>query len=91
MAFCVHYEEMDVSCDANGDSLKFCIFRQPRAGEILLDIAKQAGVTEEERKDNLENNLRSLLKRKRDIVERCEGIPLAIVVIAGMLRARERT
>ncbi|KAH0638190.1 hypothetical protein KY289_038105 [Solanum tuberosum] len=80
------------------------VSQQPRAGEILHDIAKQVGVTEEERKDNLEGNLRSLLKRKswanvspdlvnigRSIVGRCSGVPLAIVVTAGMLRARERT
>ncbi|KAH0634424.1 hypothetical protein KY290_037839 [Solanum tuberosum] len=128
------------------------VSQQPRVGEILHDIAKQVGVTEEERKDNLEGNLRSLLKRKsriiitsrnsdvgryiggdsslcvlqpldsennfelfskksfnfennnnwanaspdlvnigRSIVGRCGGVPLAIVVTAGMLRARERT
>ncbi|KAH0637480.1 hypothetical protein KY289_037395 [Solanum tuberosum] len=67
------------------------VSQQPREGEILLDIAKQVGLTEEERKENLEGNLRSLLKRKRSIVGRCGGIPLAIVVTAGMLRARERT
>ncbi|KAM3357082.1 hypothetical protein P3S68_023796 [Capsicum galapagoense] len=157
------------------------VSQQPREREILLDIAKQVGVTEEERKDNLEDNLKSLLKKKRyvillddiwdveiwdylklylpecdskigsriiltsrnsnigryvgggtslhvlqpldsknsfelftdkifhfdsndwanasqdlvnigrDIVGRCGGIPLAIVVTAGMLRARERT
>ncbi|PHT39400.1 hypothetical protein CQW23_22973 [Capsicum baccatum] len=157
------------------------VSQQPRGREILLDIAKQVGVTEEERKDNLEDNLKSLLKTKRyvillddiwdveiwdylklylpecdskigsriiltsrnsnigryvggdtslhvlqpldsknsfelfttkifhfdnndwasaspnlvnigrDIVGRCGGIPLAIVVTAGMLRARERT
>ncbi|KAK4732867.1 hypothetical protein R3W88_025855 [Solanum pinnatisectum] len=153
------------------------VSQQPRAEEILHDIAKQVGLTKEERKDNLEGNLRSLLKRKRyvillddiwdiktwnclklvlpecdskigsriiitsrnsnvgryiggdsslhvlqpldsensfelftkkififdnnnsadlvnigrSIVERCGGIPLAIVVTAGMLRARERT
>ncbi|KAH0634430.1 hypothetical protein KY290_037843 [Solanum tuberosum] len=153
------------------------VSQQPRAGEILHDIAKQVGLTEEERKENLEGNLRSLLKRKRyvillddiwnieiwddlklvlpecdskidsriiitsrnsnvgryiggdfsihvlkpldsensfklftkkiftfdnnhsvdlvnigrSIVGRCGGIPLAIVVTAGMLRARERT
>ncbi|PHT62798.1 hypothetical protein T459_33374 [Capsicum annuum] len=157
------------------------VSQQPREREILLDIAKQFGVTEEERKDNLEDNLKSLLKTKRyvillddiwdveiwdylklylpecdskigsriiltsrnsnigryvggdtslhilqpldsknsfelftnkifhfdnndwanaspnlvnigrDIVGRCGGIPLAIVVTAGMLRARERT
>ncbi|KAH0634439.1 hypothetical protein KY284_037225 [Solanum tuberosum] len=128
------------------------VSQQPRAGEILTDIAKQVGLTEEERKENLENNLRSLLKIKsriiitsrnsnvgryiggdsslcvlqpldsdnsfelfskkifnfdnnnswanaspdlvnigRSIVGRCGGVPLAIVVTAGMLRARERT
>ncbi|KAH0637495.1 hypothetical protein KY289_037410 [Solanum tuberosum] len=128
------------------------VSQQPRAGEILHDIAKQVGLMEEERKENLENNLRSLLKTKsriiitsrnsnvgryigggfsihvlqpldsedsfelftkkiftfdnnnnwanaspdlvdigRSIVGRCGGIPLAIVVTAGMLRARERT
>ncbi|KAM3249769.1 hypothetical protein P3L10_011539 [Capsicum annuum] len=157
------------------------VSQQPREREILLDIAKQVGVTEEERKDNLEDNLKSLLEKKRyvillddiwdveiwdylklylpecdskigsriiltsrnsnigryvgggtslhvlqpldsknsfelftdkifhfdnndwanaspnlvnigrDIVGRCGGIPLAIVVTAGMLRARERT
>ncbi|KAM3357116.1 hypothetical protein P3S68_023830 [Capsicum galapagoense] len=129
------------------------ISQQPRVGEILLDIAKQVGLPEGERKDNLESNLRSLLKIKRyvillddiwdieiwddlklvlpecdskmgsriiitsrnsdkisnfdnddwantspdlvnivrNIVGRCGGIPLAIVVTAGMLRARERT
>ncbi|KAL3360038.1 hypothetical protein AABB24_016509 [Solanum stoloniferum] len=153
------------------------VSQQPRAGEILHDIAKQVGLAEEERKEILENNLRSLLKRKRyvillddiwddlklvlpecdskigsriiitsrnsnvgryiggdfsihmlqpldsensfelftkkiftfdnynnwtnaspnlvdigrSIVGRCGGIPLAIVVTAGMLRARERT
>ncbi|KAK6781269.1 hypothetical protein RDI58_023453 [Solanum bulbocastanum] len=44
------------------------VSQQPRAGEILHDIAKQVGVTEEERKDNLEGNLRSLLKRKRYVI-----------------------
>ncbi|XP_059318120.1 toMV resistance protein Tm-2(2)-like [Lycium ferocissimum] len=157
------------------------VSQQPRVGEIFLDISKQVGLTEEERKYNLEDNLRSLLKRKRyvillddiwnveiwddlklvvpecdsrtnskiiitsqnsdvgryiggnnslhmlqpldskksielftnriftfdnnywenvssdlenigkEIVERCDGIPLAIVLVAGMLRARERT
>ncbi|KAF3666911.1 putative chaperone protein dnaJ 20, chloroplastic-like [Capsicum annuum] len=42
------------------------VSQQPRAGEILLDIAKQVGL-KEERVDRLENNLRSLLKRKRYI------------------------
>ncbi|KAL3329361.1 hypothetical protein AABB24_036448 [Solanum stoloniferum] len=150
------------------------VSQQPRAGEILHDIAKQVGLT---KNDYLEENLRSLLKRKRyvillddiwdieiwnclklvlpecyskigsriiitsrnsnvgryiggdsslhvlqpldsensfelftkkififdnnnsadlvnigrSIVERCGGIPLAILVTAGMLRARERT
>ncbi|PHT39399.1 hypothetical protein CQW23_22972 [Capsicum baccatum] len=157
------------------------VSQQPRGREILLDIAKQVGVTEEASQDNLEDNLKSLLKTKRyvillddiwdvemwdylklylpecdskigsriiltsrnsnigryvggdtslhvlqpldskncfelfttkifhfdnndwasaspnlvnigrDIVGRCGGIPLAIVVTAGMLRARERT
>ncbi|KAG5572852.1 hypothetical protein H5410_062618 [Solanum commersonii] len=44
------------------------VSQQPRVGEILHDIAKQVGVTEEERKDNLEGNLRSLLKRKRYVI-----------------------
>ncbi|KAH0637504.1 hypothetical protein KY289_037419 [Solanum tuberosum] len=158
------------------------VSQQPRAGEILIDIAKQVGLTEQQRKESLEDNLRSLLKTKRyvillddiwdveiwddlklvlpecdskigsriiitsrydhvgryigedfslhelqpldleksfelftkkififdnnnnwanaspvlvdidkSIVRRCGGIPLAIVVMAGMLRARERT
>nr|Q5MLE9.1 RecName: Full=ToMV resistant protein Tm-2 netted virescent; Short=ToMV resistant protein Tm-2nv [Solanum lycopersicum]AAV87531.1 Tm-2 ToMV resistant protein [Solanum lycopersicum] len=158
------------------------VSQQPRASEILLDIAKQIGLTEQKMKENLEDNLRSLLKIKRyvfllddvwdveiwddlklvlpecdskvgsriiitsrnsnvgryiggesslhalqpleseksfelftkkifnfddnnswanaspdlvnigrNIVGRCGGIPLAIVVTAGMLRARERT
>ncbi|KAH0635984.1 hypothetical protein KY290_036384 [Solanum tuberosum] len=158
------------------------VSQQPRAGEILLGIAKEVGLTEKKRKEHLEDNLRSLLKIKRyvivlddiwdveiwddlklvlpecdskvgsriiitsrnsnvgryiggefslhalqpleseksfelftkkifnfdeninwanaspelvnigrSIVERCGGIPLAIVVTAGMLRARERT
>ncbi|KAH0634437.1 hypothetical protein KY290_037848 [Solanum tuberosum] len=62
--------------------------KKPRAGEILPDMAKQVGVTQN---DYLEENLRSLLKTKRSIVGRCGGVPLAIVVTAGMLRARERT
>nr|XP_004247879.1 disease resistance protein RPP13-like [Solanum lycopersicum] len=44
------------------------VSQQPRAGEILLKIAKQVGLTEEERKENLEDNLRSLLKRKRYVI-----------------------
>ncbi|KAH0637496.1 hypothetical protein KY289_037411 [Solanum tuberosum] len=44
------------------------VSQQPRAGEILTDIAKQVGLTEEERKENLENNLRSLLKIKRYVI-----------------------
>ncbi|KAH0637521.1 hypothetical protein KY289_037436 [Solanum tuberosum] len=44
------------------------VSQQPRAGEILHDIAKQVGVTEQERRDNLEGNLRSLLKRKRYVI-----------------------
>ncbi|KAH0637503.1 hypothetical protein KY289_037418 [Solanum tuberosum] len=109
-----------------------------RKNNSCHDIAKQVGVTEEERKDNLEGNLRSLLKRKSNVgryiggdfsvhvlqpldsensfelfskkifnlennnnwanaspdlvnIGRCGGVPLAIVVTAGMLRARERT
>ncbi|KAG5588617.1 hypothetical protein H5410_049051 [Solanum commersonii] len=44
------------------------VSQQPRAGEILSHIAKQVGLTEEERKENLENNLRSLLKIKRYVI-----------------------
>ncbi|WMV48332.1 hypothetical protein MTR67_041717 [Solanum verrucosum] len=44
------------------------VSQQPRAGEILHDIAKQVGLTEEERKENLEGNLRSLLKTKRYVI-----------------------
>ncbi|KAG5588458.1 hypothetical protein H5410_048892 [Solanum commersonii] len=44
------------------------VSQQPRAGEILHDIAKQVGLAEEERKETLENNLRSLLKRKRYVI-----------------------
>nr|ADB85626.1 rpi-vnt1-like protein [Solanum medians] len=44
------------------------VSQQPRAGEILHDIAKQVGLMEEERKENLENNLRSLLKIKRYVI-----------------------
>ncbi|KAK6781259.1 hypothetical protein RDI58_023443 [Solanum bulbocastanum] len=44
------------------------VSQQPRAGEILRDIAKQVGLTEQERKENLENNLRSLLKIKRYVI-----------------------
>uniref|UniRef100_M1BUB6 Rpi-vnt1 n=1 Tax=Solanum tuberosum TaxID=4113 RepID=M1BUB6_SOLTU len=44
------------------------VSQQPRAGEILQDIAKQVGLTEDERKENLENNLRSLLKIKRYVI-----------------------
>ncbi|PHT85245.1 hypothetical protein T459_07351 [Capsicum annuum] len=44
------------------------ISQQPRVGEILLDIAKQVGLPEGERKDNLESNLRSLLKIKRYVI-----------------------
>ncbi|KAH0634434.1 hypothetical protein KY290_037847 [Solanum tuberosum] len=44
------------------------VSQQPRAGEILHDIAKQVGLAEEERKENLENNLRSLLKIKRYVI-----------------------
>nr|AIB02970.1 Ph-3 resistance protein [Solanum pimpinellifolium] len=44
------------------------VSQQPRAGEILLNIAKQVGLTEEERKENLEHNLRSLLKIKRYVI-----------------------
>ncbi|KAH0637489.1 hypothetical protein KY289_037404 [Solanum tuberosum] len=34
------------------------VSQQPRAGEILRDLAKQVGLTEQERKENLQNNLR---------------------------------
>ncbi|KAH0634419.1 hypothetical protein KY290_037836 [Solanum tuberosum] len=44
------------------------VSQQPRAGEILHDIAKQVGLAEEERKETLENNLRSLLKIKRYVI-----------------------
>ncbi|MCD9558559.1 ToMV resistance protein Tm-2(2) [Datura stramonium] len=44
------------------------VSQQPRAGEILLDIGRQVGLREEERKDNLEDNLRSLLKTKRYVI-----------------------
>uniref|UniRef100_M1BUC0 Rpi-vnt1 n=2 Tax=Solanum tuberosum TaxID=4113 RepID=M1BUC0_SOLTU len=44
------------------------VSQQPRAGEILLDIAKQVGLTEEERKEHLEDNLRSLLETKRYVI-----------------------
>ncbi|KAK4341530.1 hypothetical protein RND71_040031 [Anisodus tanguticus] len=44
------------------------VSQQPRAREILLDIAKLVGVTKEERKDNLEGNLQLLLKRKRYVI-----------------------
>ncbi|KAL3329345.1 hypothetical protein AABB24_036439 [Solanum stoloniferum] len=44
------------------------VSQQPRAGEILIDIAKQVGLTEKERKENMENNLRSLLKIKRYVI-----------------------
>ncbi|KAH0634426.1 hypothetical protein KY290_038554 [Solanum tuberosum] len=44
------------------------VSQQPRAGEILRDIAKQVGLTEEERKENLEGNLRLLLKTKRYVI-----------------------
>ncbi|KAH0640616.1 hypothetical protein KY285_037202 [Solanum tuberosum] len=44
------------------------VSQQPRAGEILIDIAKQVGLTEQERKESLENNLRSLLKTKRYVI-----------------------
>ncbi|PHT85527.1 hypothetical protein T459_07633 [Capsicum annuum] len=44
------------------------VSQQPREREILLDISKQVGVTEEERKDNLEDNLKSLLKAKRYVI-----------------------
>ncbi|KAH0635996.1 hypothetical protein KY290_036395 [Solanum tuberosum] len=44
------------------------VSQQPRAGEILLDIAKQVGLTEKKRKENLEDNLRSLLKIKRYVI-----------------------
>ncbi|KAH0637479.1 hypothetical protein KY289_037394 [Solanum tuberosum] len=44
------------------------VSQQPRAGEILHDIAKQVGLMEVERKENLEGNLRSLLKIKRYVI-----------------------
>ncbi|KAH0634418.1 hypothetical protein KY284_037204 [Solanum tuberosum] len=44
------------------------VSQQPRAGEILLDIAKQVGLTDEERKEHLEDNLRSLLETKRYVI-----------------------
>ncbi|WMV48350.1 hypothetical protein MTR67_041735 [Solanum verrucosum] len=44
------------------------VSQQPRAGEILRDIAKQVGLAEEERKENLENKVRSLLKIKRYVI-----------------------
>ncbi|KAH0634425.1 hypothetical protein KY284_037211 [Solanum tuberosum] len=44
------------------------VSQQPRAGEILHDIAKQVGLMEEERKENLEGNLRSPLKIKRYVI-----------------------
>ncbi|WMV48334.1 hypothetical protein MTR67_041719 [Solanum verrucosum] len=44
------------------------VSQQPRAGEILLDIAKQVGLTDEGRKEHLEDNLRSLLETKRYVI-----------------------
>ncbi|XP_015170530.1 putative disease resistance protein At1g50180 [Solanum tuberosum] len=44
------------------------VSQQARAGEILQDIAKQVGLTEQERKENLEGNLSSLLQRKRCVI-----------------------
>ncbi|KAG5585409.1 hypothetical protein H5410_045843 [Solanum commersonii] len=49
------------------------VSQQPRAGEILLGIAKlgiakQVGLTKKKRKENLEDNLRSLLKIKRYVI-----------------------
>ncbi|KAL3329339.1 hypothetical protein AABB24_036439 [Solanum stoloniferum] len=44
------------------------VSQQPRAGEILIDIAKQVGLPEKERKENMENNLQSLLKIKRYVI-----------------------
>ncbi|KAH0637494.1 hypothetical protein KY289_037409 [Solanum tuberosum] len=44
------------------------VSQQPRAGEILLDIAKQVGLTDEQRKEHLEDNLRSLLETKRYVI-----------------------
>ncbi|KAK4732853.1 hypothetical protein R3W88_025841 [Solanum pinnatisectum] len=44
------------------------VSQQPRVGEILIDTAKQVGLTEQDRKENLENNLRSLLKIKRYVI-----------------------
>ncbi|XP_049406268.1 toMV susceptible protein tm-2-like [Solanum stenotomum] len=44
------------------------VSQQPRAGEILLGIAKEVGLTEKKRKENLEDNLRSLLKIKRYLI-----------------------
>ncbi|KAH0637490.1 hypothetical protein KY289_037405 [Solanum tuberosum] len=142
------------------------VSQQPRAGEILLDIAKQVGLTDEKRKEHLDDiwdtkiwdalnrvlrpecdskigsriiitsrydhvgryigedfslhELQPLDSEKsfelftkklfifdnnnnwanaspvlvdigKSIVRRCGGIPLAIVVTAGMLRAKERT
>ncbi|KAG8362653.1 hypothetical protein BUALT_BualtUnG0054300 [Buddleja alternifolia] len=111
------------------------ISQEPKVGELLLDIAKQVGLTKDERKDDLEKNLYSFLKDKRyigggessliplnilsenegrelffdlifsaseeplppvlkdigeEIVVRCGGLPLALVVAVGMLQSKER-
>lgn len=49
-----------------GIGLCFTTAKIPR--EILLDIVEQVEGTEDERKDNLRDNLLSLLKRKRYII-----------------------
>ncbi|KAG8390540.1 hypothetical protein BUALT_Bualt01G0094100 [Buddleja alternifolia] len=111
------------------------ISQEPKVGELLLDIAKQVGLTKDDRKDDLEKNLYSFLKNKRyigggessliplnilsenegrelffdlifsaseeplppvvkdigeEIVVRCGGLLLALVVAVGMLQSKER-
>ncbi|KAK4415029.1 ToMV resistance protein Tm-2(2) [Sesamum alatum] len=44
------------------------VSQEPRLGELLLDIAKQVGLSEDKMKENLEYNLYLLLQEKRYVI-----------------------